>query len=445
MIFFSLALIVYFVIFFFIVKDTRTTLIFSFIVLSLFTPDLPIFGKIKFITLENMFFILFSCYQIYTHKDGYNKFYMYHLVLLVILFILFLLSESYNPWDISAIYNCILFSSMSITVYELTKSMNVLKCVIYGLIPIIAVYTLYGYLCYATSFNPVAFYLSTQFDSHFEAVLSYAIEPRGGLTGRIAGLTRHPLEYCSVLSSMILLFLYAYKKKIINVTVLVPIVFLCFSNSVLSGSRSGLIALFVALFTLLVFEKKFGIIIGIVASFPFIIGLLYLFFPDQSSFITSLVNPFEASDEVTGSNKSMRMEQLMGAIDLINDNLHHFLFGNGAGWSNHYLEKYGGHPVLLGFESIIFTGLINFGVLGCVFYEIGHHIAFILAFAKKSYFSVCEVVFFFILSLITNSYGNITFVLVFSLILKDELIRRNICIRYQKIINDKRKNSSFVY
>ena len=89
---FSFVLLVYFVIFFFIVKEIRTTLVFSFIVLSLFTPDLPIIWKIKFITLENMFFILYSCYQIYKHRDGYNKFYIYHLTLISILFITFLSS-----------------------------------------------------------------------------------------------------------------------------------------------------------------------------------------------------------------------------------------------------------------------------------------------------------------------------------------------------------------
>lgn len=442
---FSFVLLVYFVIFFFIVKDIRTTLLFSFVVLSLFTPDLPIVGKIKFITLENMFFILYSCCQIYKYRDCYNKFYIYHLTLISILFIIFVFSASFKPWDISAIYNCLLFSCMSITVYEMVNSTRMIKHIVYGLIPILIVYTLYGYLCYATNFNPMALYLSTQFDSHFETVLMYSVEPRGGLSGRISGLTRHPLEYCSVLSSMVLLFLYAYKKKIIGVAIFIIVEFLCFSNSVLSGSRSGLIALFVSILALLIFEKKIKIIIWIVASFPFIVGLLYILFPEQSSFITSLVNPIEASDEVNGSDKSMRIEQLMGAIDLINDNLHHYWFGNGAGWSNHYLEKYGGHPVLLGFESIIFTGLVNFGVLGCLFYEIGHYVAFIFKFIKKSHYSVCVVIFFFILSLITNSYGNITFVLVFSLILKDELIRRNLSLRYQKIINDKRKNSSIVY
>jgi hypothetical protein len=67
-----------------------------------------------------------------------------------------------------------------------------------------------------------------------------------------------------------------------------------------------------------------------------------------------------------GSSLDMRLLQLDGAISLWEKG--GIIFGNGFGWCGYYSAQYGDHPVLLGFESILFVMIIENGIMGIILY-----------------------------------------------------------------------------
>ena len=63
----------------------------------------------------------------------------------------------------------------------------------------------------------------------------------------------------------------------------------------------------------------------------------------------------------------MRLDQLQGSLKEIKD---HPMVGKGYNWNGFYRLKYGDHPVILAFESLIFIVLCNSGYLGAAIWII---------------------------------------------------------------------------
>ena len=68
-----------------------------------------------------------------------------------------------------------------------------------------------------------------------------------------------------------------------------------------------------------------------------------------------------------GSTMELRIRQVVYPFAEIHNNI---LFGHGFGWAGWYLGKYKLHPVLFGFESILASGICEFGVAAILVYAV---------------------------------------------------------------------------
>lgn len=68
-----------------------------------------------------------------------------------------------------------------------------------------------------------------------------------------------------------------------------------------------------------------------------------------------------------GSTMELRIRQVVYPFAEIHNNI---LFGHGFGWAGWYLDKYKLHPVLFGFESILASGICEFGVAAILVYAV---------------------------------------------------------------------------
>ena len=202
----------------------------------------------------------------------------------------------------------------------------------------------------------------------------YMEEERAGLDGRIGGFVGHPVFYSGML--MLLFYFIAHlslgflkeKKKLLfsfSFVVLLCIVL----NIFLSGTRSAMVALFlgIAYYAIKVLSiARIALISGLIACFVAFMAFVPVFGKYQPM-IDSIIFFWDddvASGEIKGSSVTMRLNQLEGTVEIISGP--QILFGNGAGWVRSYMEKNGKHPVLLGFESLLFSGLVQYGILGFV-------------------------------------------------------------------------------
>jgi hypothetical protein len=189
---------------------------------------------------------------------------------------------------------------------------------------------------------------------------------RGFFLGRQQSTVIHPQTWLSIVSLFlfyILLLVFQYKKwnKILLIGLLGGLMF----NLITGGSRSGLIAGLIGLtFVFFHTNVKSQIKIGTsLISLIFICTcILPLTFHDSIlDYVKSII--FIANDKysIEGSSLSLREEQLNGCWSLIKENP---LTGNGFGWVTDYLNIHKEHPVLWGFESLLFFALVDTGIIG---------------------------------------------------------------------------------
>lgn len=245
--------------------------------------------------------------------------------------------------------------------------------------------SLYGFFCYWTQTNIYSLMVQVYYpdSSLYERFIE---EDRAGLEGRIGGFVGHPVFYAGMLVSSLFLILFfsikMYLKKNMGWLFFSMIVFICtVCNMFLSGTRAGLVAFILGLiyfmFRILSLRKVVLISLFFFSFFSFM--SLFPIFGKYQPMVDSVVCFWSEKEtqqiEIKGSSISMRIDQLKGSFDMLSGP--QILFGYGAGWVSDYISKNGYHPVLLGFESLLFTGLIQFGVLGFIliylklFYSLG--------------------------------------------------------------------------
>jgi hypothetical protein len=126
----------------------------------------------------------------------------------------------------------------------------------------------------------------------------------------------------------------------------------------------------------------------------------------------------ETKSDVSGSSLTMRIQQFNGVLKEING---YEFFGKGYGWSSDYYTKNGDHPNILGFESILFVILCNFGFLGLFFWIV----FYILLFRRiKKYFINIQIValtyimlvFYLMYTIGTGDYDYMKYLLLFQVI-----------------------------
>lgn len=238
----------------------------------------------------------------------------------------------------------------------------------------------------------------------------YAAIANGRLFGRISSVFAHPMNY-GLFLGLALVYIYSirdYLKRYVTIILCVGIVIAI----VLCGVRSPIGALFVTIMVYLFLSHKIKLMIqfGILAGIGFaIINTI----PELSNYIGSIFSDKKSLEG--GSSLEMRMNQLEGCFYEIRNNP---FFGNGYGWVDFYKEKFGDHPVLLAFESLVYVVLCNSGYVGAVIW-----VLFLIKLFKNTNKLVADknVVIYVLLLLtyylsytvITGEYGYMKFLILF--------------------------------
>lgn len=258
--------------------------------------------------------------------------------------------------------------------------------------------------------NPYMIMMNTVYGGSFDE--SYASDFTGGrLLGRISSFFPHPMMYGLFLGFVVLFIAFLLKNKLINkkigyitITISVICILTC-------GVRTPIAALIVAISYYIYRRKNIKIFVYSIIGIVVIIGVLNQV-PGLRDYIYSIFD--SSSDKVSGSSLGMRLDQLQGCFDIIKENK---LFGQGFGWNNYYWGKYGDHPILLAFESLIFVVLCNEGYVGALVW-----IFFSVYFIKKIKDNEINAMFVYYLSyaIITGESGTFSYLrlfLIFAIIL----------------------------
>lgn len=226
------------------------------------------------------------------------------------------------------------------------------------------------YALYLTSLggmNPYTTFLSLYFgkDDFNEMYMKGGNETRI-LTGlstaaRIASTASHPMNWMFYIGCFLcFLFIYYLKTDKKYKFSVLSLLFVYLYIVVISGVRTGIAALLITVVYFLIMNRKFkyfmwgGIVILVLLVVVNSNDMLHQFF-------LSFIDIKGTSSDVAGSSVSMRLNQLQGVIDEIK---HNPFTGHGYGWTDFYSVQYGSHPVMLGFESLIYSILCNSGFIG---------------------------------------------------------------------------------
>lgn len=197
---------------------------------------------------------------------------------------------------------------------------------------------------------------------------------RGAIQGRTQGTLSHPLVWGQIIN-VLLLFLLMIKPYLKKSTFFIFFSIL-FLNAILCGSRTILLSALIGVgLTLLKSSPKKIIqytVIGLLSA------MIALNIASQNKKYQIYVDTIEAtlffwnqekSDniEIKGSSVELREKQLAETFRLIQNDL---FTGLGQGWIDNDYQKNGQHPIMLGFESIIYRKVIETGLVGFIIWLI---------------------------------------------------------------------------
>lgn len=312
------------------------------------------------------------------------------------------------------IYDMAVFLFFPIVIWNILISKNCIKQYRIALVTCVVIAGLYGLVLMLTKgVNPwvMLFSLLEGRDLSFWTSY-YADENR--LFGRISSVFFHPMHYAAFLGFSLLYVIYikeTFSKKMFLFIMLVLII-----NLFACGVRSVLGAIFITVVCFILLRRNLGITIklGVLIT---ILLLIVMTIPGLDDYITSI---YSKSDDSTvgGSSIEMRLAQLEGAFREIRNNP---LFGNGYGWSREYIVKNENHPILLGFESIIFVVLCNNGIIGLIIYGLlgfWYYLYIIRHVDKKNRpFFISLIVYYYAYECITGEFAFQFFMLFYTFML----------------------------
>ncbi|SDD87601.1 O-antigen ligase like membrane protein [Dyadobacter soli] len=227
----------------------------------------------------------------------------------------------------------------------------------------------YGLFCYVTLTNPYVSLMNLIYSPKMNA-LGFMEEQRAGIAGRIQGTMLHPLIWGG--ACMLLFYFITLSSRRASVYYTISLLALLFLNVVFSGSRAALLALLFGIgyyFMASNVRLKLRLVAYGLGIFTFVAGLIYLVpsFSKYQSFFESTVyfwdDTYQKTGAVKGSTVDLRVNQLHGSFDMIESSP---MFGLGQGYTAYYSSKYGIHPVLAGFESVVFMSLVETGIVGLI-------------------------------------------------------------------------------
>lgn len=361
------------------------------------------FREIVFITV--LFFYIF--HQQRSNKRKYNINFSFLIVFFTLSTLMGLfLSNNYSTSGqikhlIGLLYYFI-YGYIAWTWYDCEKEIQKFSSILFLFSTLIS---LYGLCTYIFKANPYMDIFGNDLFHNYEN-----IEDRGALGMRVQSTTVHPITWGGTCFLLFLYFIREQKKNKYHYILLV----LLLINIILCGSRTAILIILIypilRFFTVDIREKKKFIKIALILLIFFLIiiqlpelqkykGILEstLFFWDDS---------IASSNDIQGSSITMRLMQYAGLMDLISDNI---LWGMGHGYVNYYLSTYGQHPILLGFESLIFNKSVEGGIVGLItwiylFYYLYRKTKCLNKYDKMSDLSnlKCYVMCYFIFALLTG-------------------------------------------
>lgn len=249
------------------------------------------------------------------------------------------------------------------------KDKNQIKNILYFIYGSILLAGVYGILSYVIKLNPYVLGMSILYNNPFGQIEMFE-EVRGALQGRTQGTLSHPLVWGQIVN-VLLLFLLMIRTHIKKVIFMILFVVL-FLNVIFCGSRAILLSAIIGIVLVLLRNPPKKIFKYIFITF--LSSILLLGFASQNAKYQIYVDTIEAtlffwdqekSDDIDikGSSVELRLRQLDGSLYLIRNDL---FTGLGQGWIDDDYQRNGLHPVMLGFESIIYRKMVETGLIGLI-------------------------------------------------------------------------------
>lgn len=236
------------------------------------------------------------------------------------------------------------------------------------------------------------------------------------LFGRISSVFRHPMNF-GLFIGLSFIYIFSIRNKL-KWLITVPLLIILTFDALYCGVRSCIGGLVVAIAFYLIFSRN--VRIGIAALVIGIVSYnLILQMPEISDYLGSIVD-ISDQNQVEGSSIDMRIDQFKGCLREIQSNP---IVGKGYGWHSMYISKYGGHPEILYFESLIYIVLCDNGVLGIVIWGLliisvlrnNHKIGM-----SEPIIADTLLVFYIAFACITGEYGYMQYFLLFYICLVAE-------------------------
>lgn len=278
---------------------------------------------------------------------------------------------------------------------------------------------IYGVFCYITESNLYMAYIALTYGDENIVSGGEIGNAVRGLSHRVSGNIGNPVYYAGELLLLISVCFVSIRGRLFGF--FRYIVIACLSLAMMfTGSRSSIGPL--VLFYFFFFYRKYGKKVYYV-FFLFAAGL-WLIYPLLSEImdIDSFLSSFDLSsgtDDVKGSSFEMRYSQFQGLIDVVDSNI---FWGNGVGWVSNYVSQYGHHPILEGFESIVFSSFVDGGIWGTLIVYPFLFVSlykYILKYSNpcNSYFPKLFFLLFVTFSILTGMYGFKMFIVFYFLII----------------------------
>lgn len=244
-----------------------------------------------------------------------------------------------------------------------------IKTILYFIYGSIFIAGIYGILSYIIKLNPYILITSIIYNNPLGQI-EMSEEVRGALQGRTQGTLSAALSWGQIINILLLflLMIKSYIKKR-NFIVLFIILFL---NAILCGSRTILLSALIGI-ALTLFRNPLKKIL----KYTFITllsSIILLSIANNNKKYQIYVDTIEATlffwnqqksedIEIKGSSVELRKRQLEESFNLIKNDL---FTGLGQGWIDNDYQKNGLHPIMLGFESVIYRKLVETGLIGFI-------------------------------------------------------------------------------
>lgn len=224
---------------------------------------------------------------------------------------------------------------------------------------------IYGLYCFITTSNPYVTYLAEYFDQKDYASIYYE-SSRSGFTGRVQSTTIHAMTWSALIFMFIYYFNLTYDKQKSYVFRYL-LLSLLIINMLISGTRSGLIALSLGLVSLSQFlSAKRKILVVSVIMLLLVVGIDTSIFGNYKDYADSIIGVFDSQRTIKGSSLYIRLDQLFAVISMVENDI---WVGNGFSWTQQLLSIVKSYPGVLAFESIIFVQLADNGLFGVLIWS----------------------------------------------------------------------------